>query len=74
MKPGSTYAMSLEDPGNMRHPVPHWAVIVPLEVGLASPEHAAATFATMRAHYLNEWGLKHTAAMMSASGRCLPLL
>jgi glycogen debranching enzyme len=55
-----TYAMSLEDPGNARHPVPHWAVIVPLEVGLASPEHAATIFDTIRAHYLNEWGIKHT--------------
>jgi len=41
--------------------VPHWAVIVPLEVGLAAPDHAARTFATLRAQYLNRWGLKHTA-------------
>jgi glycogen debranching enzyme len=57
---GGSYAMSLEDPGNRLHPVPHWAVIVPLEVGLAAPEHAARTFATLRAQYLNQWGLKHT--------------
>jgi glycogen debranching enzyme len=57
---GGTYAMSLENPGNILHPVPHWAVIVPLEVGLSTPEHAAQTFATLRAHYLNRWGLKHT--------------
>jgi len=57
----ATYAMSLEDPGNRRYPVPHWAVIGPLEVGLAAPDHAARTFATLRAQYLNRWGLKHTA-------------
>ncbi len=55
-----TYAMSLDD-NNRIYPVPHWAVIVPLEVGLASPERAAATFAALRARYLNRWGLKHTA-------------
>lgn len=57
---GGTYAMSLDDNNNL-HPVPHWAVIVPLEVGLAAPERAAATFAALRARYLNRWGLKHTA-------------
>jgi glycogen debranching enzyme len=55
-----TYAMSLEDPGNHRRQVPHWAVIVPLEVGLAPAEHAAATFTTLHKEYLNRWGLKHT--------------
>jgi hypothetical protein len=59
-EPSGTYAMSLLQ-DNQRYPVPHWAVVVPLEVGLASPEHAAATFATLRASYLNAWGLKHTA-------------
>ncbi len=54
------YAMSL-DQNNQRYQVPHWAVIVPLEVGLATPDHAAATFVTLRATYLNQWGLKHTA-------------
>jgi glycogen debranching enzyme len=58
---GGTYAMSLTDPGNQRYPVPHWAVIVPLEAGLATPAHAARTFETLRAQYLNRWGLKHTA-------------
>lgn len=58
---GGTYAMSLKDPGNVRAPVPHWAVVVPLEVGLAEPERAQVTFSTLRAHYLNQWGLKHTA-------------
>ena len=57
---GGTYAMSLEE-NNRRYPLPHWAVVTPLEVGLATPEHAAATFATLRASYLNAWGLKHTA-------------
>lgn len=56
-----TYAMSLEAADNAQRPVPYWAVIVPLEVGLATPEHAAVTFATLRARYLNQWGLKHTA-------------
>lgn len=55
-----TYAMSLKEPGNARYPVPHWAVIVPLEVGLASPRCAAVTFTTLRRDYLNRWGLKHT--------------
>jgi glycogen debranching enzyme len=54
------YAMSLADPGNARLPVPHWAVIVPLEVGLAPEAHAAVTFSTLRRDYLNRWGLKHT--------------
>ena len=52
--------MSLEESHNTRHPEPHWAVVTPLEVGLATPEHASATFATLRAAYLNQWGLKHT--------------
>jgi glycogen debranching enzyme len=52
--------MSLDSPGNILHPVPHWAVVVPLEVGLATPEHAGQTIATLRAQYLNRWGLKHT--------------
>ncbi len=56
-----TYAMSLEEANNTQRPVPHWAVVTPLEVGLATPEHAAATFATLRGAYLNQWGLKHTA-------------
>jgi glycogen debranching enzyme len=55
-----TYAMSLDEPGNSRRPVPHWAVIVPLEVGLASAEHAATTFTTLQERYINQWGLKHT--------------
>jgi glycogen debranching enzyme len=55
-----SYAMSLDEPDNSRRPVPHWAVIVPLEVGLASAEHAATTFTTVQAKYMNQWGLKHT--------------
>jgi hypothetical protein len=55
-----TYCMSLEDPGNLRLQVPHWAVIVPLEVGLGTSEHAVLTLATLRKQYLNRWGLKHT--------------
>lgn len=55
-----SYAMSLNESDNSRRPVPHWAVIVPLEVGLASAEHAATTFTTLQAKYMNEWGLKHT--------------
>jgi len=55
-----TYSMSLDGSDNSRRPVPHWAVIVPLEVGLASSECAAITFNTLKAKYLNPWGLKHT--------------
>jgi glycogen debranching enzyme len=55
-----TYSMSLNESDNSRRPVPHWAVIVPLEVGLASVEHAATTFTTLQAKYMNQWGLKHT--------------
>jgi hypothetical protein len=29
-------------------------------VGLATPEHAARTFAVLREKYLNRWGIKHT--------------
>ncbi|GAP13698.1 glycogen debranching enzyme [Longilinea arvoryzae] len=54
------YSMSLNESDNSQQPVPHWAVIVPLEVGLASPEHAATTFTTLQAKYMNQWGLKHT--------------
>jgi hypothetical protein len=57
---GGTYAMSLEEIDNAQRPVPHWAVVTPLEVGLASPDHAATTLITIRAQYLSEWGLKHT--------------
>ena len=59
-EPSGTYAMSLEDPGNARSPLPHWAVIVPLEVGLAAKDHAGRSIATIRSDYLNRWGLKHT--------------
>ena len=55
-----TYSMSLNELDNSRQPLPHWAVIVPLEVGLASMEHAADTITTMKTKYLNRWGLKHT--------------
>lgn len=55
-----TYSMSLNESDNSRRPMPHWAVIVPLEVGLASAEHAATTFTTLLAKYMNQWGLKHT--------------
>lgn len=54
------YAMSLDETSNARRPAPHWAVVTPLEVGLAAPTHATTTFATLRAAYLNQWGLKHT--------------
>lgn len=55
-----SYAMSLAEPNNRQMLQPHWAIVVPLEVGLASPENAATTLATLRERYLNEWGLKHT--------------
>jgi glycogen debranching enzyme len=55
-----TSAMTLAQATNPQLPVPHWAVIIPLEAGLATPEHAATTFATLQAQYINPWGLKHT--------------
>ena len=55
-----TYSISLNESDNSRRSVPHWAVIVPLEVGLASAKHAATTFTTLQAKYMNQWGLKHT--------------
>jgi glycogen debranching enzyme len=57
---GGTYAMSLNETDNARLPFPHWAVVTPLEVGLATPAHATATLKTIEASYLNRWGLKHT--------------
>lgn len=55
-----TYTMSLEEVSHEHRNVPHWAVITPLEVGLATPDHADSTLAALRQTYLNEWGLKHT--------------
>ena len=54
------YAMSLNEADNCQIPVAHWAVITPLEVRLASTEHAQATLDTLQTGYLNKWGLKHT--------------
>jgi glycogen debranching enzyme len=54
-----SYSMSL-DSENRRAHVPHWAIVIPLEVGLASPTYAAQTLSTVEANYLNEWGIKHT--------------
>lgn len=54
-----SYSMSL-DQENRRLHMPHWAIITPLETGLATAEHAAVTLATIRAQYLNAWGIKHT--------------
>jgi hypothetical protein len=53
------YSMSLDSQNGRAH-VPHWAIITPLEVGLASPQYAAKTLETVRSQYLNEWGIKHT--------------
>lgn len=55
-----TYAMSLNGAENIRQFVPHWAIITPLEVGLASPDHARTTLATLQNGYLGPNGLKHT--------------
>jgi glycogen debranching enzyme len=55
-----TYAMSIDEASHELRHVPHWAVITPLEVGLAAPDHADTTLVTLRQEYLNEWGLKHT--------------
>ncbi|HEX9018737.1 MAG TPA: hypothetical protein VF806_06105, partial [Anaerolineaceae bacterium] len=71
-QPDGTYAMSLTEPGNVRYPVSHWAVIVPLEVGLATPEHAAQTFTTLRAQYLTAGASSILPEKTSASGRCPP--
>jgi glycogen debranching enzyme len=54
-----SYSISL-DGKNQRKQVPHWAIITPLEVGLASVEYAARTLDTIRLQYLNDWGIKHT--------------
>lgn len=56
-----TYVTSLAQFTNQQIPAHHWAVITPLEVGLATPEHAATTFAALESHYITSWGLKHTA-------------
>jgi len=56
----ATYAMSLDGLANERMSVPHWAVVVPLEVGLATPEHAATTLATLMERHVDRWGLVHT--------------
>jgi glycogen debranching enzyme len=55
-----SYAISLVGENNARYHVPHWAIVVPFEVGLADQRRAAPTFQTLRAKYLNRWGLKHT--------------
>ena len=55
-----TYAMSIDETGHELWPVPHWAVVIPLEVGLATLDHAQTTLATLQKKYLSEWGLKHT--------------
>jgi glycogen debranching enzyme len=54
-----SYSMSL-DQDNQRVQIPHWAIITPLEVGLASVDRAAQTLDTVRARYLNQWGVMHT--------------
>lgn len=60
-EPSGAFAMSLGEPGHRRQADPHWAVITPLEVGLAGPAEAAATLSTVRREHLNRWGLQHTA-------------
>ncbi|MGZ8701897.1 MAG: MGH1-like glycoside hydrolase domain-containing protein [Gaiellaceae bacterium] len=56
-----TYVTSLAQRTNRQVPAHHWTVITPLEVGLATPEHAATTLAALESHYITSWGLKHTA-------------
>jgi hypothetical protein len=53
------YADSLLDKGGS-HFEGHWTVAVPLEVGIAPPEHGRASLARIQSEYLNEWGLMHT--------------
>ncbi len=60
---GGTYAVSLNEPDNSLCPLPYWSVITPLEVGLATPEHAVTTLETIRSAYLNRYGLSHTAQL-----------
>lgn len=59
-EPSSGFAMSLTEPDNSRQVVPHWAVVTPLEVGLADPGRASAALATIQREHLNRWGLRHT--------------
>lgn len=38
----------------------HWTAVVPLEVGVAPPEHGRLALARLRCDYVNEWGVAHT--------------
>jgi glycogen debranching enzyme len=38
----------------------HWTVIVPLQLGQASPDRARRSFARIKRDWINEWGLVHT--------------
>lgn len=38
----------------------HWTVVIPLQLGLASPEHAQRSLARIERDWVNEWGLVHT--------------
>jgi glycogen debranching enzyme len=55
-----TYAMSLHHRDKRQINTPHWAIITPLETGLASPQQAAQTLQVIRERFLNHWGLRHT--------------
>jgi hypothetical protein len=38
----------------------HWTVVLPVQLGLASPERAARVMMRIEAEFVNEWGLMHT--------------
>ncbi|NOK62723.1 MAG: hypothetical protein GFH27_549293n32 [Chloroflexi bacterium AL-W] len=38
----------------------HWTVVIPLQLGLASPAHAQRSLARIEGDWVNEWGLVHT--------------
>ncbi len=53
------YADSL-GPDNAPRYDGHWTAVVPLEVGIAPPEHGRLALTRIRRDYVNEWGLVHT--------------
>jgi glycogen debranching enzyme len=53
------YADSLGLDNTPRHDG-HWTAVVPLEVGIAPPEHGRLALTRIQREYVNEWGLVHT--------------
>jgi glycogen debranching enzyme len=54
------YADSVQDESNQPLYSAQWSAAVPLEVGIAPPEHARAALDRLQRDHLNEWGLLHT--------------